>query len=274
VKLSCLPVSYFGDIIGGKLSVGHWARQAADLGLDAVDLSVLFFKSREQAYLESMRRDVEDAGLRVAVVNTYPDLTHPDHAERDREFSQLEKDIASIGLLGAEMARVTAGQAHPETSRKEGIAWAVEGLTRAVDAAERHGVKLVFENHSKPGAWEYPDFCYPPEIFLEIAERLENTAVWILFDTANPVAYGFDPLPVLRRVIGRVRCIHAADTRTQGTFEPVLIGTGAVPFDTIFSMLKESGYDGWISIEEASRLGPAGVARAVKFVRQTWENER
>ena len=274
MKLSCLPVSYFRDIISGKLSVGQWARQAADIGLDAVDLSVLFFKTREPAYLGSMRRDVEGAGLRVAVINTYPDLTHPDPAERKRELSQLETDIASIGLLGAEMARVTAGQAHPETGRKDGIAWAVEGLTRAVDAAERHGVKLVFENHSKPGAWKYPDFCYPPEIFLEIAERLENTAVRILFDTANPVAYGSDPLPVLQRVIGRVLCVHAADTRMRGTFEPVLIGTGAVPFGMVFSMLKKSGYDGWISIEEASRLGPSGVARAVEFVRRTWERKK
>ncbi len=271
MRLSCLPVSYFGEIISGRMSVGAWACEAAGLGLDAVDLSVLFLKSRDPAYLGSMRKEVEGAGLRVAVINTYPDLTHPDAAERRRQLAQLEADIASIGLLGAEMARVTAGQAHPETGRRDGITWAVEGLTRAADAGERHGVRLVYENHSKPGAWKYADFCYPPDIFLEIAERLEDTSIGILFDTANPVAYGADPLPVLQKVIGRVRCVHAADTRTRGVFEPVLLGSGAVPFDAIFSMLKKSGYDGWISIEEASRLGRPGVARAVEFVRRTWE---
>ena len=273
MKLSCLPVSYFSEIISGKLSVGQWAREAAGLGLDAIDLSVLFFKTRDPVYLRGMREEIEGAGLRVAVVNTYPDLTHPDPVERKRQLSQLEADIASSALVGAEMARVTAGQAHPETGRADGINAAVEGLTRVADAAERHGVKLVYENHSKPGAWKYPDFCYPPDIFLEIAGRLAGTPVGILFDTANTVAYGADPLPVLRQVIGRVLCVHAADTRARGIFEPVLLGTGAVPFEAIFSMLKSSGFEGWISIEEASRLGPTGVARAVEFVRRKWNLE-
>ena len=42
MRLSCLPVSYFGQIIGGAMSVGQWAREAAELGLDAIDLSILF----------------------------------------------------------------------------------------------------------------------------------------------------------------------------------------------------------------------------------------
>lgn len=271
MKLSCLPVSYFSKIISGEMSVGAWARQAADIGLDAVDLSVLFLERRDPAYLGKMREGIESAGLHVAVVNTYPDLTHPDRVERKRQLSQLDADIESIGLLGAEMARVTAGQAHPETGRKDGIAWAIEGLARAVDASERHGVKLVFENHSMPGAWRYADFCYPPDIFLEIAAGLAATPIGILFDTANPVAYGHDPLPVLRQVVDRVLCVHAADTRARGVFEPVLVGTGAVPFNTIFSVLKESGFNGWISIEEASGLGKTGVTRAIEFVRGTWE---
>ena len=271
MQLSCLPVSYFREIISGEMSVAAWARQAAGIGLDAVDLSVLFLERRDNSYLKAMRKDIEDAGLRVAVVNTYPDLTHPDPVARESQLSQLQTDIASIGLLGAQMARVTAGQAHPETRREEGIAWAVEGLTRAVDAAQRAGVRLVFENHSKPGAWPYPDFCYPPDIFLAIAERLAGTPIGILFDTANVVAYGRDPLPVLSAVLDQVVCVHAADTRAPGVFQPVLLGTGAVPFNAIFSILKRAAFDGCISIEEASGLGRNGVARAVEFVRAMWE---
>ena len=42
MKLSCLPVSFFADIIEGRMSVEQWARLGADLKLDAVDLSILF----------------------------------------------------------------------------------------------------------------------------------------------------------------------------------------------------------------------------------------
>ena len=102
MKLSCLPVSYFDEIIGGKMSVGQWADEAAELGLDAIDLSVLFLKNREPAYLQAMREEVEAPGLQVAMVTTYPDFTHPDPDERTRQALQLERDIVAAAALGTE----------------------------------------------------------------------------------------------------------------------------------------------------------------------------
>jgi len=265
-----LPVSYFSDIINGQMSVRDWASQAAALGLDAIDLSVLFLRNRMPADLKKMCKDIESAGMSVAVVSAYPDFTAPDAAERKRQLAQLQRDIASIAELGGEMVRVTAGQAHPQTGREQGIAWAIEGLTNSIDTARRYEVKLVYENHSKPGVWDYYDFSHPSDIFLEIAKGIEHTEIGILFDTANPVAYGDDPLPLLEQVIDRVVCVHAADTRTRGALEPVLLGTGLVSFGPIFMKLRRGGYEGWISIEEASGLGEKGVADAVKFVRKTW----
>ena len=43
MKLSCLPVSFFNEIIDGTMSIGEWAEIGAEIGLDAIDLSVLFF---------------------------------------------------------------------------------------------------------------------------------------------------------------------------------------------------------------------------------------
>jgi Sugar phosphate isomerases/epimerases len=270
MKLSLLPVSYFKSIMSGEVSVGQWARQAAEIGLDAIDLSIIFLKSRDPVYLSELRKEIEDAGMHVAVINTYPDLTHTDIDERRRQLSRLKTDIASAAQLGAEMVRVTAGQAHPGTGRMEGINWAVEGLTYAGETAREHGVRLVYENHSKPGVWEYPDFSHPTDIFLEVCKGIERTEIRILFDTANPLAYGDDPLPVLDKVIDRVSCVHVADIRERGALEPVLAGTGIVPLDTIFTKLKRAGYDGWLSIEEASGLGKNGVVDAVAFVRKAW----
>jgi len=271
MKLSCLPVSFFKEIIEGSMSVHQWALLGRELGLDGIDLSVLFLKSLDQEYLESMRGEMESAGIGAAVVNTYPDLTHPEYAERRRERVQLKGYIRAAGVLGALMVRVTAGQGHPETDRRNGVQWAVEGLAEALETADPMGMTLVYENHSKPGVWQHPDFSYPSEIFLEIAGRLEGTSLRILFDTANPVSRGEDPIPILERVMSRVACVHAADTSSAKGLRPALLGTGIVPFDDIFSLLKKAGYDGWISIEEASGLGRRGVKKAVAFVRSKWK---
>ena len=172
--------------------------------------------------------------------------------------------------LGAEFVRVTAGQAHPDTGREEGITWAVEGLTRLVETTHDSGVTLVYENHGKPGAWEYTDFSEPPDIFLEIARRTADIGLGINFDTGNATSFAKDPVDLLDQVIDRVVTIHASDTEAYGELRHVLLGTGATPYRELFGRLKQAGWDGWICMEEASFQGRQGVEAAARFIRQAW----
>ena len=88
MKLSCLPVSYFSSLISGKMTIEHWADEAAGLGLDGIDLSILFFeKNRDSRHLAEIRKKITSAGLKLAVLNTYPDLTHPSQDYRNLEFA-------------------------------------------------------------------------------------------------------------------------------------------------------------------------------------------
>ena len=270
MKLSCLPVSYFQDIIGGKMSIKEWAMQGAEVGLDGIDLSILFLKSKDPKYLETVRREISDVGMRVVMVTTYPDFTNPDPKERENELSKLQENIIAASRLGADLVRVTAGQGHPTVERDEGIEWAVKGLTRAVEFARNYSLRLAYENHAKPGAWQYTDFSHPTDIFLEIVERTKDVSLGVNWDTANVIAYGDDPIPVLRKIIDRVISVHAADTATRGELRHVLLGTGLVPFKEMFQMLHASGFDDWICMEEASFKGKAGVRAAADFVRRIW----
>jgi len=270
MRLSCLPVSYFQDIINGRMSIKEWALEGSRIGLDGIDLSVLFLKSRSPEYLDKVRQEIGKTGIRVAMVTTYPDFTHPDPAERERQLTRLEDDIVTASRLGADLLRVTAGQAHPNVGRREGIEWAVNGLVRATEFAREYPVKLAYENHAKPGAWQYTDFSHPTEIFLEIVEKTAHTSLGVNWDTANTIAYGDDPIPVLKRVLNRIISVHAADTSTRGELKHVLLGTGLVPFKEMFQILRDGGFDGWICMEEASFKGPAGVKAAAEFVRRIW----
>jgi len=265
-----LPVSYFRDIIDGRMSIKEWALEGSRAGLDGIDLSILFLKRRSAEYLDKIRQEIKETGIRVAMVTTYPDFTHPNPAERQRELTKLEDDIVTASRLGADLVRVTAGQAHPSVSRRDGINWAVNGLTSAMEFARGYPVKLAYENHAKPGAWQYTDFSHPTDIFLEIAERTANISLGVNWDTANTIAYGDDPIPVLKKVLNRVVSVHAADTSTRGELKPVLLGTGLVPFKEMFQILRDAGFNGWICIEEASFKGPAGVEAAASFVRRVW----
>ena len=67
------------------MSVGAWARMGAELGLDAIDLSILFVPDRSPAAVAALRREIEVEGIRVAMVTSYPDFAHPDGRQRERE---------------------------------------------------------------------------------------------------------------------------------------------------------------------------------------------
>lgn len=270
MRVSCLPVSLFPDLIGGKMELKAWAALAVDAGLDGVDLSTLFVRNHTPVLLNQIRKDLEAGGLPVVMITTYPDFSHPDPVQVAREMEYFRHDIALASELGSAYLRVTAGQAHPQVTAADGIQRVVEQFKRADEVAARFGITLLFENHSKPGAWELPDFSHPTDIFLKIAEGIRDTGIGINFDTANPLAYGDDPLPILERILDRLVTVHASDTAVRGRLEPVLLGEGIVPFTPLFHRLKEHGFDGWICIEEASRRGAEGIRKATAFVRKTW----
>ena len=270
MKLSCLPVSYFKQIISEEMPIEKWAQEASGIGFDAIDISILFLKNKDLDYLEEYKEKIAKMNMHIAIVNTYPDFTHPDPSERSKQVKKLQSDIEAASVLGAELLRVTAGQAHPQTSIEDGVAWAVEGLKISADFAKDYNIELVYENHSKPGIWEYPDFSFPPNIFLNILNKIKHTGIKVLFDTANPLAYGEDPLCLLENVFDQVICIHAADLKERKKLEHTTIGTGIVPFGELFRFLVKNNYDKWISIEEASNRGHSGIKEGHDFIRKTW----
>jgi sugar phosphate isomerase/epimerase len=243
---------------------------AAELGLDGADVSVVHLAENTDAYLHTLRQQAANEGLQIAMLVTYADFTHPEAQERARQVDELRRYIDTAQSLGASFIRVTAGQKHPGVDRDEGIEWAVAGLTACLDDAAAAGVTLCYENHTKGYAWTYNDFSQPSDIFLEIFGRTEGTGLKLLFDTANTLATGDDPLRVLAQVKHRVAMVHTNDLARVGYFEPVLLGAGVAPIVEIYRMLVQDGFDGWVSVEEASKSGEEGFRRAIPYADAAW----
>ena len=271
MKLSCLPVSLYNDIFTGKSSVADWIQFGAELGLDAVDFSIKFFPKRDTETIKQTRAALEKYNITPCMIACYSDFTHPDPAQRAQELTDLKADIALAKALGVEFLRVTAGQNHPGIERTAGVQWVTDGFRHAIDAAEKHGITLAYENHTKGAPWDYWDFSQPIEIFLEILDALSDTPLGVCFDTANPLVLSEDVLALLEQVVHRIVVVHIFDLREVGVFEPVRVGTGASPIPQVFSRMRQAGYDGWLSIEEASRSGQEGFTESIAFVRETWQ---
>ena len=130
MKISCLPVSLFSDLIQGTMRLDEWSNNAFRIGLDGIDISIAMIKNHNPSYLADLGRRI--TSLPIIMATSYPDFTHPDPLQRQRELDYCRADIALCSQLGVRYLRVLAGQAHPAVSRSEGIA-------RAVEIAEQTG---------------------------------------------------------------------------------------------------------------------------------------
>ncbi len=269
MKLSSLPVSLYADPAAPR-DLGDWLRIAEAAGLDGADLSVVQIGDRREAGLDSLRRQAADVGLSLVMLATYSDFTHPSAGERVRQHEDVKRWIDAASRMGVEFLRLTAGQAHPGVPEDVGLGWAADGLTAQIERAARAGVRLLYENHVRGVVWTHHDFTQPAARFLEVVRRTAGSGLEILFDTANCSALGEDTLAVLDEVRDRVAAIHMSDIRRRGAFEPTTIGTGVAPIHDVFRRMVVQGFDGWISIEEASRTGDQAFAASVAVADRAW----
>lgn len=273
LQISCLPVSLFGQIEQREISLPQWLREAKRIGYDGADISLMMIKNHTAGYLSELKREIKDAGIPLVMATTYPDFTNPDRWQRERELVYLKRDICLCNELTIPYLRVLAGQAHPGIQRNEGVRRAVSGLIEADEFAAHYGVKLLYENHAKPGAWQYVDFSYPVGIFLEIWQQLQNTGIRLNFDIGNLVSLGVDPISILEKVYEGVETMHVSDMAEWGTFCPTVIGEGVSPVREVLTWLRMHGMNPWLCIEEASGTGMAGIERAYQYVRGILEEE-
>ena len=289
LKLSAFPKCWLDRIAGDRsMSVFEWIEIAKRLDADGLEMYEGFFTSLEPAYLDSVGDAICDAGFAMPMLCCSPDFTNPDADGRKRA---IDREIEMIGVtkrLGGPRAvcRVLSGQRYPDVSREQGLAWVVECIEQVLPAAREHDIVLGLENHYKDGFWSYPEFAQKQDVFLELVNAIsDRTHFGVQFDPSNAVVAGDDPVELLKCVADRVVSMHASDRylaegttleslkQSDGTlgYSPNLrhgvTGKGLNDYESIFRILAENNYRGWVSIEDGMN-GLNEMAQSLAFLRE------
>ena len=123
------------------------------------------------------------------------------------------------------------------------------------------------------------------DVFCQLVDSIRDPFFGVNYDPSNTYLAGEDSLELLGRVANRVATMHASDRYLkEGTLEDLRkeetgaegyakrlshgeIGKGLNDYDAIFSILKNVGFDGWISIEDGVD-GMDQLERSVSFLRK------
>ena len=269
------------------MSVFDWIEQAKQLDADGLEMYEGFFTSLESSYLDEVAAAIREAGFAMPMLCCSPDFTHPDQARRQAAVEHQLKMIRVAHRLGGAgtVCRVLSGQRWPEVARDEGLRWSSEGILACLPLAKELDIVLGLENHYKDGYWKYAEFAQKMDVFLDLLALIpESRHFGVQYDPSNAVVAGDDPVELLRQVAGRVVSMHASDRYlvpgttieqlkaaegSQGYTQLLkhgVTGRGMNDYDTIFRILAEVKYCGWISIEDGMN-GMEEMAESLRFLR-------
>jgi sugar phosphate isomerase/epimerase len=268
------------------MTLFDWIEMAATLGVDGLEFYSGFLKD-EPAFLDEVKDRLREHGLRMPMLCCSPDFTQPDPELLNVEIEREKRMIELTAFFGGKFCRVLSGQRYPDVSREAGISQVVRVLQSLLPFAEKHGVVLTMENHYKDSFWRYPEFAQKMDVFLEIVEQIDSPWFGVNFDPSNTVLAGEDPIELLKKIKSRVVSMHASDRYlSSGTIEDLrkeeneigyanrlahgVIGKGLNDYDAIFSILREVGFDSWISIEDGMN-GMDELRESAKFLRSKIE---
>ncbi len=288
-KISAFPKCYLDDIAGTKtMTVFEWIEMAKSLDADGLEMYEGFLPTLNNDDVDRVGAAIRDAGFEMPMLCCSPDFTNPDADARRKAVEHQTRMIEVSRRLGGTgtVCRVLSGQRYPEVSREDGLRWVVECIKELVPIAKKNDVVLGLENHYKDGFWKYPEFAQKQDVFLELLAAIpEREFFGVQYDPSNAIVAGDDPVELLRKVADRVVSMHASDRyltgdttleelrQSDGTlgYSPNLChgvtGQGLNDYDTIFQILADHNYQGWISIEDGMN-GMEEMAESLAFLRR------
>ena len=282
-KLAAFPKCFMDDLcVHHTMKLTEWIGLASTLDVEGLEFYSGFLND-DLAFLGEVKACMEEHDLQMPMLCCSPDFTQPD-PERLREEVEREKRMIELtSFFRGRFCRVLSGQRRPEVSREAGVSQVVGVLKSLLPFAEEHGVVLTMENHYKDNYWQYPEFAQKMDVFVEIVEQIDSPWFGVNYDPSNTVLAGEDPIELLKKIKHRVVSMHASDRYlTRGTIEDLrreedsigyasrlahgMIGKGLNDYDAIFSILREAGFDSWISIEDGIH-GMGELRESVRFLK-------
>jgi sugar phosphate isomerase/epimerase len=154
---------------------------------------------------------------------------------------ELPAAVELANAWGAPIVRVFGG----EVGALDDVAHRLEP---ALERAEELGLTVALETHD--------DFS-SAELVAELLQRVGSPSFTAVWDVHHPYRVGESPQDVVRALGARVGLVHVKDARRRGDgWELVALGDGEVPVRESLGVLREAGYEGWLTVEWEKRWHP------------------
>src|SRR4051795_4860945 len=167
------------------------------------------------------------------------------------ELWRVRRACAWAAELGAEHLVVGGGAQRSEPATDADYDRLAAGLDEVARIADGHGLAASFHPHLSTIV-ESPD---------QIERLFDRTPIRFCPDTGHLQAAGGDPVELVRTYRDRIEYVHIKDLDADGGFVP--LGRGVLDVGGVLQVLRDTDFDGWITVETDGWEGDPGAgARA------------
>ena len=226
---------------------------AADLPLDAVELTSYYWGETTDAYLDKLKAYTEKKKLAISGVPVGNTFTVKDDVRRAKEIQSVKDWTARAAKLGAKTVRIFAGTIEKGEQLADAQKRVVDAMNECCEVAEKLGVYLALENHG--------GITDTAEHLLELVKPIKSPALGVNIDTGN--FHTADPYADIAKiapygVVSQVKTeVYPGNKKEQADLGRVV------------KILKDANFHGYVALEyEAEEDPKTAVPRYVKELRK------
>ncbi|MDB5309799.1 MAG: nfo 1 [Gemmataceae bacterium] len=226
---------------------------AAELPLDAVELTSYYFADTSDEYLDRLKAHAAKKRLAISGVPVGNTFTLKDETKRAAEIRKVKDWTARAARLGAKTVRIFAGNLEKGETLDQAQRRVVDAIDECCAAAETAGVLLALENHG--------GITDTPAHLLDLVKPIKSPALGVNIDTGNfrtPDPYADIAKIAPYGVVSQVK----TEVYPGGKKEEADLGR-------VVKILKDANFHGYVALEyEAAEDPKVAVPRHVKDLRK------
>ncbi|AVR00184.1 sugar phosphate isomerase [Oceanobacillus iheyensis] len=283
MKLGMSSYSLLGAIKTGEMSILDVIQWTADQGGEHIEIVPLGFTLEDNPDLiKSIVQKAKDVGIEISNYAIGADFLKPGEGAFEQEIARVKKEVDIAHQLGVKLMRHDVSFRPANEASIKQFETDLPKLTEAcqiiAEYAKEYGIVTSIENHGF--------YVQASDRVQRLIENVDRPNFKTTLDTGNFLCVDEDPLVGVSKNIGYASMVHAKDfyVRPASSYNPgegwfqsttgnylrgAITGHGDINLREVLKVVKEAGYDGYLSIEfegleeckKASKIGLDNVRR-------------
>jgi sugar phosphate isomerase/epimerase len=275
MKIGLSTYSLVELIRNGEMSVLDAIQWIADNGGEHVEIVPFGFDLVDNDELiEAIRNKAKEASIDISAYSILANLIQDDEEEFEKEIQRVMMHVDIANKLGVKLMRhdvsafTRSAEENTIKNYEKDLPKMVEACRRIADHAAKYGITTTVENHGF-----YVNGSDRVQRLMELVDRPNYKAT---LDVGNFLCVDEQPLVGIKKMLPYTTMVHLKDFYVRypdkhpgegkwfisnhgNMLRGAIVGQGEIDIWKAVKMIKESGYDGYISIEfegmEDCRLG-------------------